>query len=1307
MRLAHIADIHIFPKNYDRLRHNWTEFIEQIKASNIDVIAIAGDIFEFKTTVRGTDIALFNEMMSGIPSNIKVIMIPGNHDYDEEHGTDLISHLVEPFANIHYSIKSRTIEIDGVVFHCISPFDGGKIHDTHVGGIAIYHDMVRGSELQNRSRVHNGEYGAEDFADIYDITLLGDIHLHQFLRTNVAYSGSFVQKTRGENLDHGWILWDVENCSGEFQRLTPYGNYVRISIVGGQYEIPEAVAPASVELEYFDTDPKRLKECQEELESKWQVPVQCVNRNTYAVEETIVRDDNSINRVIEDLSERLGLDADVMLAKHEQYSGALDFNRTRWELKSLRFNNIYAYGDGNTIDFSRINTIASLSGCNAIGKSSIANILRYILYNDQRTSALQNKFLLNNQNNNSGTIEVSIGIGDDTYVIKRTINRGQARNPVDMKKNGDPWKSGDINPAYDELAKLIGTREDFLDVNLASQDRGLTFIGKTDADKRKHIARMLGITNLEAIAQQVRADINGIKKATIEVERTRVENADELYERLAELVADSDGVNTTCDELAQHVKDVQQSTNNVARTVKAVDVVELPSAPEPRGNAELINYAETRGKLDIITEVVVETRRRLEFVEMVASQYELKLSTSEKPCEYSMDQLRGLAEEMRTIKLVDMAFVVDDYDVNAEPCDKPPVGDKEPVITQAHILPEGFDVHQAMIDMTTTRPIAELEQLELSTVAPIGDLETLRDQLANARARVNEYNYEMVAYDTSPEVSQYTQLQTRITELHQSARPDALAEYQSLNTKYKTIEAKYKTVEFNDCCSQCQCNKTIIKEASGSKALKTQRDALYRDAKNEKNRVAELTKVETLLVIVGGQLRQYWHTQVEQLNASIIAWQQHHSAHEAYTELEYARANITTRELIRKAHENEILADKTRYRAQMEQWTAYQRRINSEAHKYNQELRYRIVELLNMNHTHYATHLTNCDIQVEDLNDTLRRNEVFEQWQRYKRYKEIGLQNAEAEQQLETLRVELTEIQSAREEQLGRQRELTGELVLVREQIRSCETRADRLTELHEEQQILGQYRSLIVQAKSTIIENNIPRIEHMWNEQLSYMTNLRIRLEYADDKFFILLVEGKKETSSACASGFQRFVLDFTFRIISLDFAEVPLGKFLIIDEGTSSADPDNKDNIRAFLQQANIPFTFLLLISHDMEFNNIGTYNFHIVRQDGYSYIKSDSITPLRVGGSDDAPTLRQEQSREASRRRRSGRTTKEEEYRDRARSYALNTIEELFEGDICQVCNKAYVLRSRKRHLQSKNHLLKLGKEIESDDESDDSD
>ena len=89
------------------------------------------------------------------------------------------------------------------------------------------------------------------------------------------------------------------------------------------------------------------------------------------------------------VASKIKVEEDVMnkvIEMNKRYSNQLEENEEvyrgiQWKLNSLEWDNLFNYGTGNSVDFSKLNGIVGIFGKNYSGKSSIIDSLLYTIYN--------------------------------------------------------------------------------------------------------------------------------------------------------------------------------------------------------------------------------------------------------------------------------------------------------------------------------------------------------------------------------------------------------------------------------------------------------------------------------------------------------------------------------------------------------------------------------------------------------------------------------------------------------------------------------------------------------------------------------------------------------------------------------------------------------------------------------------------------------------------------------------------------------------------------------------------------------------
>ena len=87
-----------------------------------------------------------------------------------------------------------------------------------------------------------------------------------------------------------------------------------------------------------------------------------------------------------------------------------------WSVKNFGWDNLFNYGEQNSIDFEKLEGIVGIFGKNYSGKSSIVDTLLYSLYNSTSKSIRKNLNIIN-QNRDDCRAAATIKIDDNEYVV--------------------------------------------------------------------------------------------------------------------------------------------------------------------------------------------------------------------------------------------------------------------------------------------------------------------------------------------------------------------------------------------------------------------------------------------------------------------------------------------------------------------------------------------------------------------------------------------------------------------------------------------------------------------------------------------------------------------------------------------------------------------------------------------------------------------------------------------------------------------------------------------------------------------------
>jgi len=247
--IYHCSDIHIYShqrhEEYLEVFENMNEILRKRVINKDSIMVIAGDIVHTFRTPSYKMIDIARKFIKKISEIIPVVLIAGNHDMSnkDEALTSLFDD-IDKMYNVIYLKDSGVYKLNNIKIGLTSVMDYKLINaknirsELNVKKIGLFHGMVNGSiacngQMMDGENIGNKKIGISDFNG-YDYVLLGDIHKHQYLKKNVAYSGSLIQQNHGEEKDnHGMICWDIINDKSEYIKVPNRYSFMTIRIKDG------------------------------------------------------------------------------------------------------------------------------------------------------------------------------------------------------------------------------------------------------------------------------------------------------------------------------------------------------------------------------------------------------------------------------------------------------------------------------------------------------------------------------------------------------------------------------------------------------------------------------------------------------------------------------------------------------------------------------------------------------------------------------------------------------------------------------------------------------------------------------------------------------------------------------------------------------------------------------------------------------------------------------------------------------------------------------------------------------------------
>ena len=286
--------------------------------------------------------------------------------------------------------------------------------------------------------------------------------------------------------------------------------------------------------------------------------------------------------------DQVSIDETVRLFR--QYESSLDSdssNRgTTWQLRGMSWDNMMNYGEGSSIDFTKLSGVVGIFGPNAIGKSSIFDILLEALF-DKVAKEVPRNIDLVNDNKDSGSMRVSFEAAGKSYAIERTIDRihyGQ-RKLTETKQWGktslefsseDESLNGTTRPETERAIRaIIGSFEDFVLTAMVSQNPifglpgGADILNCRETDRRKILFRFLDLDVYERIAVTAKDDLKVL------MGKLRELDGDALRTQLESLMRNRELAEKELLESRQELRRLEGDLDGITRSIERTNANNL------------------------------------------------------------------------------------------------------------------------------------------------------------------------------------------------------------------------------------------------------------------------------------------------------------------------------------------------------------------------------------------------------------------------------------------------------------------------------------------------------------------------------------------------------------------------------------------------------------------------------------------------------------------------------------------------------------------------------------------------------------
>ena len=538
-KIIHVSDIHIRTlkrhREYREVFKTMHDTISQLTTPGT-IAVVTGDIVHSKLDMSPELVQMLVEFFNGF--TIPTVVILGNHDMNlnNMHRVDAISPILDVIQNpnIIFIKENGLFELGGVVFNHmavdVAPSEYIRASEfTAPYKIALHHGAVNTAKTDIGYQITNENVTTELF-DGHNITLLGDIHKPaQFLNEakTIAYPGSLIQQNHGEALIHGLLVWDLKTSSAEFVEIQNDYGYVTIEVEDTNIISSPARMPNKprVRIKFKDTSAADIKKLIANLRNRYDVQDITIQRSTTGATSTAtnsisignVRDVEYQNTLLSD-----HIATAFPMATTEEMDAIRHINRTinsklpavdsvrhmTWHPVSFEFDNMFSYGENNTVDFTNLKDVCGLFAANTSGKSSLLDAITYTIFDKCSKTGKANDVLNNKKSKFLGKFVFELN-GTTYTIIREGIKHknGHVKVNVNFYTDTENLNGEERSETNKNIRKYLGTYDDFILTAFSLQADNNNFIEKSQRERKDLLSQFLDITVFEQLYQLANEEI--------------------------------------------------------------------------------------------------------------------------------------------------------------------------------------------------------------------------------------------------------------------------------------------------------------------------------------------------------------------------------------------------------------------------------------------------------------------------------------------------------------------------------------------------------------------------------------------------------------------------------------------------------------------------------------------------------------------------------------------------------------------------------------------------------------------------------
>lgn len=660
------------------------------------------------------------------------------------------------------------------------------------------------------------------------------------IKTNrgwIGYPGSTIQQNYAEALVHGYLCWEIESKDRfdvKFCALSNPKPYVTIDWQGSQSQTVIAAqqfpkgsrfrirSPGLLpqkEALALSTNLRQVMQATEvTFKSDGEIDRSSITAGAVNIVKGDLRSSDVLMKLLRDYYKGTGLNESDFDEVHELVKGYIAaaseneeiVRNTKWSIRHLTFDNMFTYGEKNSINFDGMHGITGIFGPNRAGKSSIVGTMMYALFNGTDRGSIKNLHVVNARKPFCYS-KVIVNVNGTDYVIERQTTKHENKKgqvhantslnifQIDESGAAQDLAGEDRKDTEKTIRKLLGTPEDFLLTSLSAQDEVKMFISQGSTKRSQIISKFLDLDICDKIYSLANNDVNASKVSLKNLpERDWVALDDISKQRLTEI-----------DSLIKQKNDqVVEGHNNLRQLQHKLESYK-DFTPVTRTQVDT-----QRSRVNTLVTKVDDLTQRLQASKDDLEKSETKLgSITDVLKEHDVGDLRRRLDAYKTLDASVIALrmahekealLVKQQERSLKILDEVPCGDQFPsckFIKDAHVN-KGLIIDQKTKVVTAETRLQQAEQsLDVLKNEKIADklskVEQLHSALTRLQATISSKHVEIVKLDSARDavVQALEPARLKLEELEEALKNDENVEVVATRNKIDDTQVVLKQLD--------------------------------------------------------------------------------------------------------------------------------------------------------------------------------------------------------------------------------------------------------------------------------------------------------------------------------------------------------------------------------------------------------------------------------------------------------------------------------------------------------------------------------